>query len=266
MNIFSILLRDYGPARDRSVGSRSPASAEALVLDDREFIERLRAKDATGVRHLSECLLPSLWRFVYFRVKRDLHLAEDIVSETVLSLIKAVAASDASVLCPGAWMRSVATHKILDHFRAVARVQHLIDQADSLVGQSQPAQPACETEEQRAAIRKVLDDLPEPHRLALEWKYVDHLSVQEIAARMAMTEKAVESILYRARREFRDGLGVLNRDDVPFRLNGKSRSVNGNKPGNENGRTAVPVLVPRDPLSEVLANHPAGLVEEKRQS
>jgi len=209
---------------------------------------------------LSEWLLPSVWRFVYFRVKGDQHLAEDIVSETVLSLIKTVAAPGADVVSPGAWMRTVAAHKIQDHFRAVARVQHLIDQADSVIGQNQTAQHACEADERRAAVRKVMDDMPEPQRLVLEWKYVDRLSVQEIALRMAMTQKAVESILYRARREFRRGLGALDRDDVPFRLNEKS------KPANEIGRTAAPGPVPRDPPAEVMANQPAGLDEEKRQS
>lgn len=235
-------------------------------MDDRELVERLRGKDAAAIRHLSECLLPSVWRFVYFKVNGDRHLAEDIVSETVLSLIKAVAASDVDILCPSAWMRSVATRKIQDHFRAAARVQHLIDQADSVVGRNQPAQSACEAEERRTAVRKVMDDLPELHRLALEWKYVDRLSVQEIAVRMAMTEKAVESILFRARREFREGLGVLNRDDVPFRLNGKSKPTNENRPHDENGRASVSELVPRDPPTEVMANQPAGLDEQKRQS
>jgi predicted RNA polymerase sigma factor len=148
----------------------------------------------------------------------------------------------------------------------VARVQHLIDQADSVVGENQPAQPACEVEERRLAVRKVMDNLPEPHRLALEWKYVDHLSVQEIAVRMAMSEKAVESILYRARREFREGLGELNRDDVPFRLNGKSMPAKKNGQLNENGRAAVSGLVPRDQPIEVMANQPAGVDEQKRQS
>ena len=137
-------------------------------MDDRELVERLRQEDAAAVRHLSECLLPSVWRFVYFRVKGDQHLAEDIVSETVLALIKAIAQPDVDVLCPSAWMRTVATHKIQDHFRAVARVQHLIDQAASTVVPKQISQPACEEEakEQRATVRKVMDDLPEPYRLA----------------------------------------------------------------------------------------------------
>ena len=234
-------------------------------MNDREFLERLQRKDAAAIRHLSESLLPTVWRFVYFRVKGDRHLAEDIVSETVLALIKAVAVADVDVLCPSAWMRSVANHKIQDHFRAVARVQHLIDQAAAVAGQNQLVQPACEAEEQRVAVRKVMDDLPEPQRLALEWKYIDHMSVQEIAVRMALTEKAVESILYRARREFREGLGMLHRDDVPFRLDGTSKLTNENGKYKNHGRTSANGILPTQPSTEVLANQPAGLEEQKQR-
>jgi RNA polymerase sigma factor (sigma-70 family) len=240
-------------------------------LDDREFIERLRGGDAGAARHLSESLLPSLWRFVYFRVHGDRHLAEDIVSETVLSLIRAVSAVGAEIVSPSAWMRGVAAHKVQDHFRAVARVQHLIDQADSVAGQKSPAQPVCEVDERRAAVRRVLDDLPDSHRLALEWKYVDRLSVQEIATRMGMTEKAVESILFRARREFREGLGVLERDDVPFRLSGTTRPLGGSGRSETNGRTSTSGLAPSDPSVEAIpveamTVQPAGFPEKKRQS
>jgi DNA-directed RNA polymerase specialized sigma24 family protein len=37
----------------------------------------------------------------------------------------------------------------------------------------------------------------------LEWKYLDGLRVREIAQRLGETEKAVETVLYRARIEFR---------------------------------------------------------------
>jgi hypothetical protein len=51
-----------------------------------------------------------------------------------------------------------------------------------------------------------MDSLPDQQRLALEWKYLDKLSVREMADRWETTVKAVESILFRARREFRDRL------------------------------------------------------------
>lgn len=236
-------------------------------MNDREFVERLRLQDATAIRHLSECLLPSVWRFVFFRVKHDQHLAEDIVSETVLALIKAVAATDADVICPSAWMRSVATHKIQDHFRAVARVQHLIDQAASAAIPNQGSPPDCaeEVKEQRATVRKVMDDLSEPYRLALEWKYVDHLSVQEIARRMATTEKAVESILYRARREFRNALGDLHRDDVPFRMNGESRRFHGSGSRDDDSRSSVSGPASGGPPAEIESKQSADFDELKQK-
>jgi predicted RNA polymerase sigma factor len=51
-----------------------------------------------------------------------------------------------------------------------------------------------------------MDQLSDQYRLALEWKYVDQLSVREIAVRFGLTEKAAESILFRARRELREQL------------------------------------------------------------
>jgi RNA polymerase sigma factor (sigma-70 family) len=199
-------------------------------LNDRELVEGLRRQDPAAIRHLSESLLPSVWRSVYVRVRGDRHLAEDIVSESVLALLKAVAGPGPEIECPSAWLRTVAVNKVQDHFRAAARVQHLIDQAASHTNSPAASEPSSreESNERRAAVRRVMDDLTEQYRLALEWKYIDHLSVRQIAERMAITEKAAESILFRARREFREGLGRVGGDDLPFPVtkDGK-RSENG---------------------------------------
>ena len=166
---------------------------------------------------MTECYLPSVWRFVYARVNRDPHLAEDIVSETVLALIKAASDPTADISNPGGWLRSVASNKVNDHFRAAARVQHLIDQAKQTTEVADFDEPSGnqEQEERRAEIRTVMDGLPEQQRLALEWKYVDKLSVRSIADRMDVTEKAAESILFRARREFRDRMLRIDKEDPP---------------------------------------------------
>ena len=55
-----------------------------------------------------------------------------------------------------------------------------------------------------------MGELSDQHRTALEWKYLDKLSVREIADRWETSEKAVESILFRARRELR--MRLLNTD------------------------------------------------------
>ncbi len=184
-------------------------------MNDSALVEGLRRHDPAAVKHLSDCFLPSVWRFVYVRVKGDRHLAEDIVSESVLALIRAVSDPELEIGNPIAWLRSVAAHKVADHFRAAARVQHLIDQArhTAPVSLGHDAVQAQELQERRDEIRQVLDRLPEQTRLALEWKYIDKLSVKEIAARLDVSEKAAESILFRGRKEFRQRILMKEEQD-----------------------------------------------------
>jgi hypothetical protein len=53
-------------------------------------------------------------------------------------------------------------------------------------------------------VWKVLGEMSDQHRIALIWKYLDRLSVRDMAERWSATEKAVESILFRARNDFRE--------------------------------------------------------------
>ncbi|HUU09262.1 MAG TPA: sigma-70 family RNA polymerase sigma factor [Phycisphaerae bacterium] len=66
-----------------------------------------------------------------------------------------------------------------------------------------PAAPL-EAAETRAQVAAVMDGLPDDQRQAMEWKYMDDLSVREIARRLGRTEKAAETVLYRARNAFRE--------------------------------------------------------------
>jgi RNA polymerase sigma factor (sigma-70 family) len=184
-------------------------------LNDTALVDGLRRHDPAAVKHLRDCFLPSVWRFVYVRVKGDRHLAEDIVSESVLALIRAVSDPELEIGNPVAWLRSVAAHKVADHFRAAARVQHLIDQSRRATPANNDKDAVQEQEllERREEIRQVLDRLPEQTRLALEWKYIDELSVKEIAERLDVTEKAAESILFRGRKEFRQRILMKDEQD-----------------------------------------------------
>ena len=62
--------------------------------------------------------------------------------------------------------------------------------------------------ETRAAVARVMVALEDEHRLVLEWKYVEGLSVRAMAQRLGRTEKAVEALMFRARAEFRQRAGA----------------------------------------------------------
>ena len=178
-----------------------------MNLNNADFIDGLRQQDPLAAQHLNEYFVPSIWRFVYFRVDRDPHLAEDIVAEAVLALVNA-AASETRIEHPIAWLRTVAQRRIQDHFRAAARVQHLIEEAEPSSDIDPGHDPASQHDQklERQRVRDAMDRLPNNYRLALEWKYVEQLSVRVIAKRLDASEKSAESILFRARNALRKQL------------------------------------------------------------
>ncbi|MCG8652047.1 MAG: sigma-70 family RNA polymerase sigma factor, partial [Pirellulales bacterium] len=129
---------------------------------------------------------------------------------------------------PIAWLRTVALRRIQDHFRAAARVQHLLEQAQCAEVCEDHQDPAKQHDRKlkRQAVRSAMDGLPESYRLALEWKYVERLSVRVIAQRLSVTEKSVESVLFRARRALRNLLRGDN-SEPPQRNVATEKSVGG---------------------------------------
>jgi DNA-directed RNA polymerase specialized sigma24 family protein len=58
-------------------------------------------------------------------------------------------------------------------------------------------------------VQLTLDYLPARYGDALEWKYIEELSVGEIADRLGVGYKAAESLLTRARAAFRDAFSSV---------------------------------------------------------
>jgi RNA polymerase sigma-70 factor (ECF subfamily) len=69
-----------------------------------------------------------------------------------------------------------------------------------------------ERQETRALVNATMAQLPQHYRQALEAKYLDGRSVRDMAGEAGNTEKAVESLLGRARQAFRDTFLALTRN------------------------------------------------------
>lgn len=181
-------------------------------MTDAELIRQARERNSEAAESssaawntLSRRYLPLVWRYAYALLD-DVHAAEDIVSETMLALLKNIEQIDSEAPKISAWLRSVVRHKVADHHRRSYRAKdHLPRVALEQERRDGPEDPSAQLtlSEKKTQITEILEGLPERQRLALEWKYVEGMRVREIAERLGETEKAVEATLYRARREFR---------------------------------------------------------------
>ena len=174
-------------------------------LTDSDLVRAAREKNSEAWTALSRRYFPAVWRYAY-ALLQDVHAAEDVVAETMLAFLKGIDQIDVQSPRISAWLRSVVRHKVADHHRRSHRINNHLGRLAVENGQScRESGPSrsLEIKESRNRVLQILDRLPDQQRIALEWKYIDGLRIREIADRLKETEKAIEAMLYRARREFR---------------------------------------------------------------
>lgn len=121
--------------------------------------------------------------------------AEDVVSE---AMTRALECPDVDAARVAAWLTAVTIRLCIDHVRDRARApKRWLYSMQTYPGTNEFEADVIDTLA-AAAIAPLLDDMPEQQRRALQMR-ADGESVAAIATAMSLSEKAVESLLGRAR-------------------------------------------------------------------
>jgi RNA polymerase sigma-70 factor (ECF subfamily) len=144
-------------------------------------------------------------RYVYWRCGRA-SLAEEVVQETWLTVVKKIRQFDPAAGSFRAWVIGIAAlianNQVRKHLRRAQHQQQLAD----VMSRSEP----CPEHAERTAL--ALSAISDRHEQVLRAKYVDGWSVNDIAAAWNETPKAIESLLSRARDAFRECYKQLSHD------------------------------------------------------
>ena len=194
-----------------------------LAHVDLAVARRILGGDEAAFRELFDRYFPRLYRFALARVGGDRDTAQDIVQETFCNAIERIDSyrGEAALYT---WFCQICNNLIMDYFRHRTeenrRMVFIEDSPEIQAVLAALTDPDGERGEADLARRDVtrlvqatLDHLPERYGDVLEWKYVDELPVAEIASRLALSVKAAESLLGRARQAFRAALLALGGTD-----------------------------------------------------
>jgi RNA polymerase sigma-70 factor, ECF subfamily len=180
--------------------SSAPARRSIGFPDDDEDVThpQVRPDPAHRLLKLYDDALPHVYGYLLARCG-DTGLAEDLTAESFLAAVHAVrkpGAPDPST----AWLIGVARHKLADHWRRAEREQRGLRLLD---GEPAGVDDPWETAIDRIRAREVLGRLGAHHQAALTLRYLDGLSVSEVAGCLDRTVHATEALLVRARAAFR---------------------------------------------------------------
>ena len=129
-------------------------------------------------------------------------LAEELVQRTVFDAVRGRSSYDPSRGSPEGWIFGIARNNIrLEMRRRASRggVDGDISSYLEAIDSKPLPDEVLEQKETAAVVQAALNRLESKEQAVLRAKYIEGLSAQEIARQMGITEKAVHSLLYRAR-------------------------------------------------------------------
>ena len=186
---------------------------------DRALSRLILKGDEHAFRMLFDRFCPRLYRFALARLDGDRDQACEVVQLTFCKAFERLDSWRGESSLYG-WFCQICRNCIADVRRRRQRERPPVAVAEDATTieavLESLAAPATDEPESRAwraelvrLIQAALDCLPGHYGDVLEWKYVDGMSVQEIAARLGIGTKAAESSLTRARDAFREAFAAI---------------------------------------------------------
>ena len=180
-----------------------------MTRRETRWIVRAKAGDPTAFAAIVEAYRSRLYAYCRARLG-NADDTEDLTQETFLRAYRALPRIDDD-LALSAWLYRIATNACNDTFRRrrIARHEPWDDRACNEVTARREDNPetALLDAEARRSFARSCDTLRPQHRRALLLRGSAGLSPSEIGVQLGLTPQAVKSLLFRARREFRERNG-----------------------------------------------------------
>jgi RNA polymerase sigma-70 factor (ECF subfamily) len=175
-------------------------------MNENAFVNQLLSGNEQALRQYFRLNAPKVLGFIKKKVA-DQSDAEELLQDTLVAGLEALRdfrgkSSISTFLC------AIARNKIVDFYRKRKIKQVVFSQMPQdvlpLLSNFLGPEDAFDVQDVRYRIRSVLNSLTPVYRTVIILKYVDGLSVKEIAEKLSLTFKSTESTLFRARMAFVD--------------------------------------------------------------
>lgn len=167
---------------------------------DRDWLRAVLAGDEAAWRRRYDEVSPELFRYALWRCGGLRDHAEEVLQETWLTAVRRLPHFDPAAGTFAGWLRGIAANVLRNRFRAARRARDLPPPAAA----GGAAEDELLRRERAELVARALAALPGHYEAALRARYLDGQAVAQIAAARGESVKAVESLLTRARRAFRE--------------------------------------------------------------
>ena len=187
--------------------------------------QRLRDGDRQAWAALYEHYSVAVWRLTARFVGQDAAGVADVVQDVFLAAAGSARRFDPNQGTLWSWLTGIAHRQVSNYWRKAERADRWKALAESgridvatMLESNESAIEIVEIREVADLVRRVLAELSAEYAILLTSKYLDDVSLEELAAHTGSSVEATKSKLARARREFRAAFETLVGSDQGARL------------------------------------------------
>jgi RNA polymerase sigma-70 factor (ECF subfamily) len=182
------------------------ASEARARANEAQLLAAAAAGEHEALRWLLDDVAPVVYGFLYARVGGDGAAAEDLLQETLLEAVRGAAAfrGESAV---STWLCAIARRRLARYYETERRAE-VARGSLRLVDTHVAAGLGADLVERQDEVVRALGRLPALQRQVLVLKYLEDLSVEDIAGQVSRSRVQVQSLLQRGREGLRRQLGA----------------------------------------------------------
>lgn len=168
-------------------------------FNDQFLIASSIAGDEQAFGTLYDKYVNHIFRFVTFRV-RSQQEAQDITAEAFLKAWQYISTSQKHIKDFRALLYRITRNLVIDHYRSQSREVTAFEEGglEKIVDTSSDLAANVEHRDDVREVLQVLDQLPDDHKELIILRFIQDLSIKEIAAVQDKTNGAIRVALHRA--------------------------------------------------------------------
>ncbi len=165
---------------------------------EHRLLERAKAYDIDALAEIYDHYEVKIYSYIYHRVGSQ-PVAQDLTSQVFLRVLEAIQHQRTWESSFSGWLYRIAHNLVIDHYRRRGRDNQVtIDEVPMLPARGDGPEQAAERAVVAANLRIAINRLTEEQAQVVTLRFLEGLSITEVAEAMGKTEGAIKAMQYRA--------------------------------------------------------------------
>lgn len=168
------------------------------AIVDEQLLERAKAYDQRALAEIYDCYESKIYSYVYHRLG-NADLAQDLTSQVFIRMLEAIQHERAWTSSFSGWLYRIAHNLVIDHYRRRGRTPQVsVEDVPVLISPTDDPEHLAERSLTSEALRTAIHRLTEEQAQVVTLRFLENMSVSEVAEIIGKTEGAIKALQYRA--------------------------------------------------------------------